>query len=1011
MASSWFPFARRARAGRVILASLLLALTGFASSARADTVVSLTFDDGIASQLDAAAMLEAHGMRGTFYINSGNIASKAYFMTWSQLDGLAAAGHEIAGHTIDHKRLTDLTADQQRAEICDDAATLRGHGYSITDFAYPFGAGSTQSGVLSALHDCGYASARKVGELSTDPGCGPTCPAAETLQPANPYGVRSAPLPAGAISLSDLESWVTTAESTGAGWLPIVFHDICDGCTASSVSAQDFSAFLDWLSLRAAQGTVVKTVRQALAEGPLYAPPTTAISCNGTTCAGKFFKSPVSLTLSATDAGGGIGATRYTLDGSDPTPSSAQYTPPFTVGATTTVKFRTWDLTGNPEPIRTQVVSVDDIPPTAQVTSPVDGASLYQAPLTVSVDASDVGSRVSDVQLFVDGNYFASASGASSPYRFTVPASMLAVGSHRLKALVIDAAGNKTSSALVTITIRDGTPTTAVACGGGACPTSFVKGPLSVSLSATDGGAGISATRYTLDGTDPTATSTAYTAPFTLTDSATVKARSWDTFGNPGPVRSQALKIDAVPPTGQIVSPMDGASVPAGALPVTVNAADAGAGVVDVELFVDGNYVDYSRSKSSPYGFTLPAGSLSLGSHKIKAYLADALGNHAFTAPITVTVKDGTPTTTIACDGGACPTNYVKGPVSVSLSATDGGAGIGATRYTLDGSDPTSSSAAYSAPFTLTGTATVKFRSWDLAGNAEPVRTQALKIDAVAPAAQIASPADGASVLAGNSLTVTVNATDSGSGVTDVELFVDGNYVDYSRFKSSPYGITLAAGSLSLGSHKIKAYVEDALGNHVFTAPITVNLKDGLPTTTIACDGGACPTGYVKGPVSVSLAATDGGAGISATRYTLDGTDPSVTSPPYSAPFSLTGTTTVKFRSWDLAGNPEPVRAQTLKIDAVAPTGQIVSPVDGASVLAAADLTVTVSAADAGAGVTDVELFVDGNYVDYSRNKSSPYGFTLPAGSLSLGSHRLKAYLADALGNHSWTAPITVVVG
>jgi archaellum component FlaF (FlaF/FlaG flagellin family) len=260
-------------------------------------------------------------------------------------------------------------------------------------------------------------------------------------------------------------------------------------------------------------------------------------------------------------------------------------------------------------------------------------------------------------------------------------------------------------------------------------------------------------------------------------------------------------------------------------------------------------------------------------------------------------------------------------------------------------------------------------------------------------------------------VTVAVNATDAGSGVADVELFVDGNYVDYSRSKGSPYGFTLPAGSLSLGSHKIKAYVADALGNSTFTAPITVTVKDGTPTTTIACDGGACPASYVKGPVSVSLTATDGGAGIGATRYTLDGTDPGLTSPVYSTPFSLAATTTVKFRSWDLASNAEPVRTQVLKIDAVAPTGQIASPADGASVPAAADLTVTVNASDAGSGVADVELFVDGNYVDYSRSKSSPYGFVLPAGSLSLGSHRLKAYLADALGNRSWTPAITIVVG
>ena len=82
--------------------------------------------------------------------------------------------------------------------------------------------------------------------------------------------------------------------------------------------------------------------------------------------------------------------------------------------------------------------------------------------------------------------------------------------------------------------------------------------------------------------------------------------------------------------------------------------------------------------------------------------------------------------------------------MQVTLAATDGGGGLGATRYTLDGSDPSESSPEYNGPFTVTGTTTVKFRSWDTAGNAESVNAQLIKLDATAPTASISSPADGA---------------------------------------------------------------------------------------------------------------------------------------------------------------------------------------------------------------------------------------------------------------------------
>ena len=71
------------------------------------TTVSLTFDDGEVSQFGAGAILAAHGIRGTFYLNTGAIDSREQgAMTWAQVASLAAAGNEIGGHTRDHVHLT-----------------------------------------------------------------------------------------------------------------------------------------------------------------------------------------------------------------------------------------------------------------------------------------------------------------------------------------------------------------------------------------------------------------------------------------------------------------------------------------------------------------------------------------------------------------------------------------------------------------------------------------------------------------------------------------------------------------------------------------------------------------------------------------------------------------------------------------------------------------------------------------------------------------------------------------
>jgi uncharacterized protein (DUF2267 family) len=64
---------------------------------------------------------------------------------------------------------------------------------------------------------------------------------------------------------------VTAAEQHGGGWVQLVFHHLCDGCDAYSITPANFQALLDWLQPRAATGTVVETTTQVVG-GPLQPP-------------------------------------------------------------------------------------------------------------------------------------------------------------------------------------------------------------------------------------------------------------------------------------------------------------------------------------------------------------------------------------------------------------------------------------------------------------------------------------------------------------------------------------------------------------------------------------------------------------------------------------------------------------------------------------------------------------------------------------------------------------------
>jgi peptidoglycan/xylan/chitin deacetylase (PgdA/CDA1 family) len=91
------------------------------------------------------------------------------------------------------------------------------------------------------------------------------------------------------------------------------------------------------------------------------------------------------------------------------------------------------------------------------------------------------------------------------------------------------------------------------------------------------------------------------------------------------------------------------------------------------------------------------------------------------------------------------------------------------------------------------------------------------------------------------------------------------------------------------------------------------------PTTTITCDGAPCTTSAYISYTRIALAATDTGSGVSAIRYTTDGTVPNGGSPLYTTPFKVTQTSTVSFRAYDRAGNAGSTRTQAITIDAPPP--------------------------------------------------------------------------------------------
>lgn len=220
------------------------------------------------------------------------------------------------------------------------------------------------------------------------------------------------------------------------------------------------------------------------------------------------------------------------------------------------------------------------------------------------------------------------------------------------------------------------------------------------------------------------------------------------------------------------------------------------------------------------------------------------------------------PTSSISCNGTNCSTGWYSAPVSVSLSSTDPGSGVAAIRYTTDGSDPTTSSPLYTGPFSVSTTSTVKFRAWDIAGNAEATQSRQIQIDTTAPTttALCNGSACGSGWYAA-AVSVTLSSSDAGSGIAAVRYTTDGS--DPTTASALYNGAFPVSQTTTL---KYRAW--DNAGNAETTNTRLVQVDTTAPAVAITSPaGGSTVTGNTK----IVAAPGDAQSGVASVRFYVDG--------------------------------------------------------------------------------------------------------------------------------------------
>ncbi|MFE7132192.1 OmpL47-type beta-barrel domain-containing protein [Streptomyces sp. NPDC057638] len=285
-------------------------------------------------------------------------------------------------------------------------------------------------------------------------------------------------------------------------------------------------------------------------------------------------------------------------------------------------------------------------------------------------------------------------------------------------------------------------------------------------------------------------------------------------------------------------------------------------------------------------------------------------GHGAMQGILTVTDGGGQDTAPPATDARVSGTQNADGAyvgqATVTLTATDDGSGVDRIEFATGPGAPWQP---YTTPVVVStvGAHALRYRATDRAGNTAAEKTASFRVapppsdDTTPP--QTSATVDGRRDGQGRYLdqaTVTVTASDTGSGVNTIEyaLGADGAWQPY----------TAPVATHTTGTHTLRYRATDRAGNASAAQAVTFTVvptpaPDTEPPVTAADITGARDSdGAYLGAATVSIAATDtGGSGVARIEYSLDGG-------PYlahTAPLIVdrTGFHTVLHRATDHAGN------------------------------------------------------------------------------------------------------------
>ncbi len=571
------------------------------------------------------------------------------------------------------------------------------------------------------------------------------------------------------------------------------------------------------------------------------------------------YSSPQKITIKCDTASAVI---HYTVDGTTPTSSSSVYSEPISMGNTTTMKAKAF-LSGWTESFLATATYNINLPKVEKPTfSPYGG--IYFSPQNVTILCTTVGATI---RYTLNG---AEPTSTSIPYTSPIPVTVTTT--IKAKAFKNDMTDSDTATVTYTISIPQVATPTFSPVGG------TYSSIQNVVIQCATPGATI---RFTTDDSEPSSTSTLYSAPISLSVTTTLRARAFMAMMTESDVSTATYVINLPKIETPTFSP--------------VGATFSTAQSVVIQCATTGVTIRYTTNGTEPTStstvYSIPI--LVSENTMIKAKAFKIGWTDSETASASYAIKVAPPTFNPL--SGTYSTSQM---ISLSCSTSDA-----SLRYTTDGSEPNLSSTIYSGPIPISSTTTIKAKASKNGMTDSDTATATYTITPEPtpepnPEPQEPQPTDKVS-------TPTFNPT-AGTYTTPQNVKLDCNTPDatihYTIDGTEPTASSAIYTNpiLVSTSTTIKAKASKTGMSDSDTATTTYTITSQLPK--VATPTFSPETGSYSGTQSIVIRCSTPSAII---RYTINGAEPSSSSLMYSGPISISVSTTIKAKAFMFSGMTE----------------------------------------------------------------------------------------------------------